>query len=137
MNKYNKTLATYLALFLGLLGVHILYLKKSKIILCLHITLTILGAIGIYLFKFDNNSILVWILLCCGVFNWCIIWLSCIYYGLMPSEKWIIFAHSNEKNSQTNALTVLCIIIALMLGMGTLMAFLAFAFQSYFEYNLS
>ncbi len=138
----NKTLATYLALFLGLFGILYLNKNKNKNYGVAHILLTILFIAGFILFQNNQSSILIWGLLWLGVINWCAVWLTSIYYGLMDENKWIkyIGIHKDEEQvkitnirfAKTNGLTVLCIIIALMLGMGSLTAFIAFTIQNYY-----
>ncbi len=150
----NKTLACYLALFLGFVGAHIWYLGKHMYWGLLHIVLTIVGGSAWLYFltsqNMDSNTstenIWLWIGLSLFVLNWCILWLTCIIYGLMPQDKWLLYVNKNynintyatqnntkyERYAHSNALTVLCIIMALLMGAGSLMAFLSFAIQIYY-----
>jgi TM2 domain-containing membrane protein YozV len=140
----HKTIATYITLFFGIFGMHYFYLNKTKKFAFIHIIATALFILGFVLFQYSQTSILVWSLLSIGVINWCSVWLTAIIYGLMQEQKWLNYTNNINSNqnislniqdikyAKTNGLTVLCIIIALMLGMGSLMAFLSFAIQSYY-----
>jgi hypothetical protein len=143
----NKTIACYLALFLGFLGIHLWYLGKNFYLAIFHIIITLSGGFAWFYFLTTQNThinVWIWFLLSLFILNWCILWLTCIFYGLMSHDKWLAYINiENNKNNapddafvfayaNTNALTLLCIIIALLIGAGSVMAFLSFAIQSYY-----
>jgi ABC-type Fe3+-siderophore transport system permease subunit len=144
----HKTIATYLTLFFGMLGMHHFYinrnLKIAVLYAFLHLSASLVFCYSLLYFISGNTqakSIWAWIGISIGVINWCVVWLSSIYYGLMPAQKWVKFVgasinnvnDANDNYAKTNGLTVICVVCALMSGMGILMAFLSFAIQSYYE----
>ncbi len=134
----HKTISAYLTLFLGMLGADYWYLNKSKILALLHASVTIISILAIFLYSQGYTNTFIWAAFSLGMLTWCYTWLKAIVYALMPEDKWLNYTANNTQlkkihAAQTNALGVICVIIALMIGMGSLMAFLSFALQSYYE----
>ena len=131
----NKTLTVYLALFLGSLGAHRLYLKGWRDFgFWLHLVATALGLIGFRrAFALGQDDQLSWALapfLGISLFAAC---LAAIVYGLMQEAKW----HKAYKgDGASSGTTVFGVILALLLGATALMSAIAFAGQRYFEYAL-
>ncbi|MEY5099274.1 MAG: hypothetical protein RJA36_1993, partial [Pseudomonadota bacterium] len=138
----NKTVATWLALLGGPLGLHRFYLHGLGDTLgWLHPLPTALGLWGVErLQSLGQDDKLAWVLIPLLGFTVATTCLTAIVYALTDTGKWN--AHHNpaqapaERAGGTNALTIIAVVIALLTGAGTLMASLAFSFQHYFEYQV-
>lgn len=136
----NKTLATALALLLGVLGLHRFYLYgfKDKLGWVLPF-LAGLGVYGIWRAKhYGLDDGLSWMLIPLGGFVFASCCLTAIVYGLMDTEKWNArFGQDAEAAAgATNWFTVLMVCISLLVGAAVLMASLTLSFQRYFEYEV-
>jgi hypothetical protein len=138
----NKTLAAWLALLGGPLGLHRFYLKGLGDLLGWLLPIpTALGLYGIervQTYGLDDHWS--WVLIPFVGFTIAGCALMAIIYGLMPIEKWNArFNASSEQDSRsgaTNWFTVAAVVAALLVGTGVLMASIAFSFQRYFEYQV-
>ena len=135
----NKSLATWLSLLLGPLGLHRLYLFGWKDgFLWAHFFLTLLGLLGLQrLMEFGVDDLLSWWLL--PLLGFSIAWncLEALIFGLMSPEQWNRRfnpdAPESEPSGFTHWFTVVAIVIALMVGTTALLSGLALSFQHYFE----
>lgn len=138
----NKTLATWLALLGGPLGLHRFYLFGLTDMIGW--TLPIPTALGLYgiqrVQEFGLDDQWSWILIPLLGFTFAGCALNAIVYGLTAPEKWPPYfekkGEANGGNGKTTWLTVGAIICALLIGTTVLMASIAFSFQRYFEYQI-
>ena len=137
----NKTMAVWLTLLVGPLGLHRLYLhKRFDAVSWLQLLPTLVGAYGVLRAReigMDDHMswvLIPWIGLSAAASS-----LTAIVYGLMESEKWN--ARFNPRCSPDAAagasgwLTIGGVVVALLLGATVLLSSLAFSFQRYFEYQ--
>lgn len=138
----NKTLAVWLTLLLGPLGIHRIYLKgRFDSVAWLLLLPTLLGLYGVQRARsISLDDELSWLLIPLIGFTMAGCALTAIVYGLMDVEKWNQKFNSefpiDTKAGQTNWVTIGGLATALLLGTTVLMASLAFSFQRYFEYQL-
>ena len=138
----NKTLAAWLALVAGPLGLHRFYLRGLGDMLGW--LLPIPTALGIYglerVQQYGQDDVLSWLLVPLLGFTFAGCCLTAILYGLMPREKWNARfnpgAPEDAEPGGTRWATIFAIIAALMIGAGVLMASIAFSFQRYFEHQV-
>jgi len=137
----NKTLAAYLALLFGQLGLHRFYLFGLKDRLAwLHPALALLGWWGVYRVQvYGQDDQLAWLLIPLLGFTLAATSITAIYFGLMPAEKWNAKFNPSLPDTRagnTNWLTIGAVVFALLFGAVALMSSLAFSFQRYFEYQV-
>ena len=137
----NKTLAAWLALIGGQLGVHRLYLFGWRDLPAwLHPALAALGWWGVYRVRtYGQDDLLSWLLVPLLGFTIAASALAAIYYGLTSFENWN--ARYNPATPQaaqghTNWLTIGAVVFSLLFGSIALMSSIAFSFQRYFEYQV-
>ena len=138
----SKTLAAWLALLGGPLGLHRFYLRGLRDPLGWLLPIpTALGAYGIErVQQYGQDDTLSWLLIpllgltvaaCC---------LTAIVYGLQTREEWNARfnpgAPQDADSGGTRWATIFAIVLSLMVGAGVLMASIAFSFQRYFEYQV-
>jgi hypothetical protein len=138
----NKTIAVWLTLWLGSLGLHRRYLlgRFDTVSLLLPIP-TLLGCYGtLRVSNFGVDDQLSWVLMPLLGFTLAGCALNAIVYGLMSTEHWNrkFNATSSEDAPQGNSnwITIIGLGLALMFGTTVLMASVAFSFQRYFEYQM-
>jgi hypothetical protein len=137
----NKTVAAWLALFGGPLGLHRFYLLGMRDLLGWALNIpTLLGIYGLWRAQLrgldDQWS---WLLIPPLGFTFAGCALTTIVYGLMSPQKWnarfnatsVPFDHSGS----THWLTICAVIMALLLGTISLTASLVLSFQRAFEYQ--
>ena len=133
----SKTLATWIALIGGSLGLHRFYLHGwSDVWGWCSVPLTLLGLYGLQRARqvgLDDH--LSWLLLPLLGLTLAIAMLTAIVYGLTSDEKWNARFNPAGPASRTGWLTILGVILALALGAAALMATLAFSAQRFFEYQ--
>lgn len=138
----NKTLATWLALVGGPLGLHRFYLRGlGDMWGWLYPLPTALGLYGVErVQQFGQDDLWSWVLIPLLGLSIAASALTAIVYGLRSREKWNAAfnaaAAPEASAGGTNWLTVIGVATALLLGTGVLMASLAFSFQRYFEYQV-
>lgn len=138
----SKTLAAWLALLGGPLGLHRFYLRGFGDTLGWLLPIpTALGLYGIErVQQYGQDDFLSWLLVPLLGFTFAGCCLMAIIYGLMDRERWNARfnpdAPSDAEAGGTRWATIFAIIIALMVGAGVLMASFAFSFQRYFEYQV-
>lgn len=135
----SKTIATWLALLGGSLGLHRFYLyglgDRWGWLLWLP---TLLGAYGVERMRaLGQDDRLAWLLIPLLGLTLAGTMLTAIIYGLMPAAKWQA-RHDVQASAPTwPALDVLGAVVALALGATALMASIAFMAQRYFEHAAS
>jgi hypothetical protein len=138
----NKTIAAWLALIGGPLGLHRFYLFGLGDLLGWLLPLpTALGLYGIERAQQNGlDDLWSWLLIPLLGFTVAGCALTAIVYGLMAPEKWN--ARHNPSATQeaapghTNWFTIGAMVLALLLGTTALLSSIAFSFQRYFEYQV-
>lgn len=138
----NKTVATWLALIGGPLGLHRFYLRGLGDLLGWLLPIpTALGLYGIE--RVQQNGLddqWSWVLIPLLGFTIAGCALNAIVYGLMTPEKWNArfnpLAPLDSAPGSTNWFTIGAIALALLLGTTALISSIAFSFQRYFEYQV-
>ena len=135
----NKTLAAWLALLGGPIGLHRFYLHgMGDTVGWLLPVPTALGIYGIERAqRYGLDDRLSWLLIPLLGFTIAACALTAIVYGLASRERWNARhnpdASSEHPAGRTSWATIGAVVIALMFGTGVLMASIAFSFQRYFE----
>ncbi len=136
-------MAAWLAVLLGVFGVHRLYLHGWRDPWGWLFPLpTLLGLVGFFRMRnLGVDDTVGWLLVPLLGVMVAVAMLSAIVYALMPAEKWAHrFGGSGEDASATASIrigAVLAAIVALLLGGAALMATIAFSAQKFFEWELS
>jgi len=139
----SKTVAAWLALVGGPLGLHRFYLRG--LVDTVGWLLPIPTALGLYgmqrVQQWGLDDQLSWALIPLLGFTIAGCALVAILYGLSSPERWNSRfnpqAPLDAPAGRTHWGTVMAIALALMLGAGVLMASLAYSFQHYFEYQIT
>ena len=138
----NKTMALWLTLVGGPLGLHRVYLRGRYDVLSGVLTIaTLMGLYGVYRARsLGVDDQMSWLLIPLLGFTMAGCALNAIVYGLMSTESWNArfnpTALTESQQGETGRLTVLGLAVALFLGTSVLMASLAFSFQRYFEFQV-
>ncbi len=133
----SKTLATWLAIIGGSMGIHRFYLHGFRDLPgWLHPLPSVIGFFGVLRMRsLGQDDQLAWLLMP---------WLGCsisaamlaaIIYGLTPDEKWNARFNANAPESQSGWGAVVGAMLALLVGACALMSTIAFVAQRYFEYQ--
>ncbi len=135
----SKTLATWLALLFGTLGLHRFYLyglgDKAG---WLYPLPTVAGLVGVqHLRSFGQDDPLAWLLIPVLGLAIAASMFSAILYGLTPDEKWDARHNPGQPVRRTAWAPVFGVIIALMLGAGVLMGTVAYGGQKFFEWQVA
>ena len=142
MKVRNKTVAVWLALLGGPLGLHRFYLKGLGDTLgWLYPLPTALGLWGVErLQALGQDDKLSWVLIPLLGFTVASTCLTAIVYALTDREKWNRQFNpgleAEAASGGTNWLTIGALVVALLVGTIALMGSLAFGFQRYFEYQV-
>ena len=135
----SKTLATWIALIGGALGLHRFYLRGLRDIWgWLYPLPTLLGVYGVQRMReLGQDDQLAWALVPLLGIALSAAALSAIVYGLTSDERW------HQRHNHTEAMpeasgwiAILGVILALLFGAGVLMATVAFSGQRYFEHQI-
>lgn len=133
----SKTLATWIAVLGGTLGLHRLYLRGfGDILAWLHPVPTGLGALGLLRMReMGQDDHLAWALL--PVLGLMVAqgMLCAIVYGLTPDERWDARYNPGQPATPTAWGPVLGAITALLIGAAVLMSTVAFGVQKFFEWE--
>lgn len=134
----SKTLATWLALLLGTLGIHRFYLHGAKDLLgWLHPLPTLLGLAGVVRMQnLGQDDRTAWLLIPVFGLMFSLAMLTAIVYALTPDEKWDARHNPGHPGRGTRWGPVLAAIVALLLGGGVLMGTIAFGGQKFFEWQM-
>lgn len=134
----SKTLATWIALVAGGLGMHRFYLHGFRDAWgWLHPLPTFLGLYGIdRVGRFGQDDQLSWVLIPLAGVSVAAAMLMAIVYGLTPDEKWNARFNPGGPPSTSGWAAVIGVIAALMVGAGILIATIAFSGQRFFEYQI-
>lgn len=142
MARKNKTLAVWLALIGGTLGLHRFYLKGlGDWIGWLHPVPTALGLWGVErVLTYGQDDKLSWVLVPFVGVTLAASCLTGIVYALSDKEKWNRWFNAGQDPQsaagETNWLTILALVASLLLGTVAFMGSLAFGIQHYFEYQI-
>ena len=138
MHYKSKTLATWIALLGGGLGLHRFYLYGARDALgWLHPLPTLAGLVGVQrMLQRGQDDVLAWLLIPLLGLMLAQAMLFAILYGLTPDERWDARHNPGQSVHSTGWAPVLGVIAALLLGAGVLMATIAFSGQRYFEWQI-
>jgi len=142
MARKNKTLAVWLALIGGTLGLHRFYLKGlGDWVGWLHPVPTALGLWGVErVLTYGQDDKLSWVLVPFVGVTLAASCLTGIVYALSDKEKWNRWFNAGQDPQsaagETNWLTILALVASLLLGTVAFMGSLAFGIQHYFEYQI-
>jgi hypothetical protein len=142
MARKNKTLAVWLALIGGTLGLHRFYLKGlGDWIGWLHPVPTALGLWGVdRVLTYGQDDKLSWVLVPFVGVTLAASCLTGIVYALSDKEKWNRWFNPGQDTQsgagETNWLTILALVASLLVGTVAFMGSLAFGIQHYFEYQI-
>jgi TM2 domain-containing membrane protein YozV len=137
----NKTLAVWLTLVTGPLGLHRLYLRRRfDSVSVLLLVPTLVGMYGVLRAReIGLDDHLSWLLIPWVGLSVAASSLTAIVYGLMDQEKWnAVFNQALPLDSAAGASrwpTIFGVVAALLLGATVLLSSIAFSFQRYFEYE--
>ncbi len=134
----SKTLATWIAVIGGSLGLHRFYLRGLRDPWgWLHAPPTLIGLYGLQrMNELGQDDMLAWALIPLLGFALAAAMLAAIVYGLTPDEKWDARHNPGAPVNATRWGPVFGVIVALMLGAAALMATVAFSGQRYFEWQV-
>jgi hypothetical protein len=134
----SKTLAAWLAVIGGAVGLHRMYLHGLQDKLAwLHLLPTGIGYVGVLRMReIGQDDHLSWLLI--PVLGLMIAqgMLHAIVYGLTPDERWDERHNPGQPGSGTRWGPVLAVITALLIGATVLMGSIAFGGQKFFEWQL-
>lgn len=139
----NKTVALWLTLLGGPLGLHRLYMRgRFDVLASLLAAASLVGLYGVYRARtLGVDDQVSWVLIPFLGFTVAGCALNAIVYGLMGTESWNTRFNpsvpADAPLGETGRMTVAGLAVALFFGTGVLMASLAFTFQRYFEYQVS
>jgi len=138
MRYKSKTLATWLALLGGILGLHRFYLHGVRDALAwVHPLPTLAGLWGVHrVLELGQDDRLSWLLLPLLGLMLAQAALCAIVQGLTPDERWDARHNPGSPVHATAWGPVLGVIAALMIGATALMATIAFSGQRYFEWQV-
>lgn len=133
----SKTIAAWLALGLGTLGLHRLYLHGTGDRLAwLHPVPTAIGLVGVLrMNSLGQDDRLAWLLIPVLGLMISLAMLTAIVYALTPDEKWDARHNPGHAVVPTAWGPVLAAIAALMVGGAVLMGTIAFSGQKFFEWQ--
>lgn len=138
----RKTVAAWLALLGGPLGLHRFYLHGLGDMLGWALPIpTALGLYGIQrIQQFGQDDPWSWVLVPLLGFTIAGCCLTAIVYGLMTREKWNARfnpgATEDAPPGGTSWFTIAAVVLSLMFGATTLMFSIVYSFQKYFEYQV-
>jgi len=134
----SKTLAAWLALLLGVLGLHRMYLYGLKDRWAwLHPWPSAAGFVGVMRMReLGQDDQLAWLLIPFLGTMVSVAMLTAIVYALTPDERWDQQHNPGQATTATGWGPVMAAVAALLLGGSTLMGTIAFGGQKFFEWQL-
>jgi hypothetical protein len=134
----SKTLATWIAVVGGSLGLHRFYLHGLRDPWgWMHPLPTLLGLYGIHRAReIGLDDHVAWLLIPLLGVSLASGMLMAIIYGLTSDEKWDHRFNPRSPASHTGWGPIFGVVLALVIGAGVLMATLAFSGQRFFEYQI-
>ena len=134
----SKTLATWLALVGGSLGLHRFYLHGTKDVWAwLHPIPTLVGLYGVQrVQQLGQDDPLSWLLIPLLGLMVAQAALFAIIYGLTSDERWATHFNAGHAVRPTRWAPVMGAIAALLIGATVLMATIAFGGQRFFEWQI-
>jgi hypothetical protein len=138
MHYRSKSLATWIAVVGGTLGLHRFYLKGfGDVWGWLHAVPTALGLVGaLRMRELGQDDHLAWVLIPALGLMIAQAMLVAIVYGLTPDEKWDARYNAGMTPRRTAWAPVLGVVVALLVGATVLMGTIAFGGQRFFEWQL-
>lgn len=137
----NKTIAVWITLLVGPLGLSRLYIKgRMDVIGWGLIVPTLLGLYGVQRARsIGLDDPLSWILIPLLGLSFAACALTAIVYGLMDMTKWNSLYNPSEISEsamgKTGWLTIIGVALSLFAGAIVLMSTIAFSFERYFEFK--
>ncbi|MBL8347961.1 MAG: TM2 domain-containing protein [Rubrivivax sp.] len=134
----SKTLAAWLALVAGALGLHRIYLHgMGDKLAWAHVPLTTLGLVGAErMSTLGQNDRLAWVLVPVLGLMLSQAMLFAILYALTPDERWDARYNPDQPTHPTRWGAVLAAVAALVVGGVVLIGTIAFSIQKIFETQL-
>lgn len=134
----SKSLATWLAVMGGTLGLHRFYLYGWRDLPgWLHWLPTLFGLAGVQRMRaFGQDDRVAWVLIPVLGLMISIAMLTAIVYGLTADDKWAARHNPGQPPQPTGWTPLLGVIVALLLGASVLMGTVAFGIQHFFEWQL-
>jgi hypothetical protein len=134
----SKTLAAWLALLLGSLGLHRMYLHGlADRWAWLHPLPTALGLVGLHRhLTLGQDDRLSWVLLPLLGLSLSVAMFTAIVWALTPDERWDQRHNPGHAGVATGWGPVLAAIVSLLIGGGILMGTIAYSGQRFFESQL-
>lgn len=139
MSAYkSKTLATWIALVGGGLGLHRFYLYGPRDAWgWLWWLPTLVGAYGVErVLKYGQDDQVAWVLVPLLGMALASSMLAAIVYGLMPDDKWNARFNPQGREHKAGWGVVFALVLSLLVGSTVLMSTIAFSGQRYFEYQI-
>lgn len=135
----SKTLATWIALVAGAVGLHRFYLRGLRDPWgWMYPAPTLAGAYGLNrMLELGQDDQLAWALIPLLGLAIAAGMLSAIVYGLTSDERWQRVHNPTEAQPEASGwLAIIGVMLALLIGAGVLMATVAFSGQRYFEHQI-
>lgn len=135
----SKTVAAWLTLALGALGLHRLYLFGTRDrLVWAHPLPTLLGLVGVQRLRtLGQDDPLAWLLIPLLGLMLSLACLTAIVYALTPDEKWDARHNPGQPVHTTGWGPVLAAILALLLGGAAFMGSIAYGGQKFFEWQMA
>jgi hypothetical protein len=135
----SKTLATWLALVLGTLGVHRFYMHGlGDKFGWMYPLPTLAGLVGVqHLRSFGQDDPLAWLLIPVLGLAISAAMFTAILYGLTPDETWDARHNPGQPPRRTTWGPVVAVVLALAIGATVLMGTVAYGGQKFFEWQLA
>jgi hypothetical protein len=138
MRYRSKTLATWIAVLGGILGLHRFYLYGWRDLRgWLHPLPTLIGLAGVQRMRaFGQDDRIAWVLIPVLGVMISVAMLTAIVHGLTPDATWDARHNPDQPPRPTGWGPVLGVIVALLLGASALMGTVAFGGQRFFEWQM-
>jgi hypothetical protein len=134
----SKSLATWLALLLGALGIHRLYVHGMRDVWAwLHLVPTLVGVAGVLRMRHvGQDDLWAWLMIPLLGLMLSQAMLIAIIWGLTPDARWDAKHNPGHAPRSTRWAPVLGAVMALLVGGMVLMGTIAFSVQKFFEWQL-